>query len=117
MISTMLGILLLGLSWGLYVSLPVLIGYAAWQGYRHRIRPAITSVGMYTLATVLMPLLCLFLENTAATRRILGSEYFEGLSIASYTVAPALSGLAVSSGVVFFAVGWVFGARRRLPRG
>jgi hypothetical protein len=117
MINTMLGLLLLGLSWGLYVVLPALIGYAAWQGYCHRIRPAMTSIGMYTLAMVLMPLLCLLLENTAATRRILGSEYFQGLSIASYTVAPALSGLAVLSGLIFFAVGWVLGARRRLPRG
>lgn len=116
MINTMLGLLLFGLSWGLYVVLPVLIGYAAWLGYRHRIRPAITSIGMYTLATVLMPLLCLFLENTSAIRQILGSDYFEGLSIASYIVAPALSGLAVLSGLIFFALGWGLGARRRLPR-
>lgn len=64
-INTMLGLFLVGLSWGLYVLLPVLIGYAVWQGFRQGIRPAITSVGMYTVATFVMPLLCLFFENTA----------------------------------------------------
>jgi Sec-independent protein secretion pathway component TatC len=115
-INTMLGLFLVGLSWGLYVLLPVLIGYAVWQGFRQGIRPAITSVGMYTVATFVMPLLCLFLENTAETRRILGSDYFEGLSIASFTIAPALSGVAVVSGAIFFAAGWALGRRQRIRR-